>query len=62
MNELNFILTIYNQLARDQRYAIYLGKPEYKTNKAITQYINIHLCIVNKQDAIDKISVYFVPL
>ncbi|MEG1860370.1 MAG: helix-turn-helix domain-containing protein [Bacteroidaceae bacterium] len=39
----------YNQLTREQRYAIYLGKTEKKTNKAIAQQIGVHPSTISRE-------------
>ena len=40
---------MYNQLTREQRYAIYLGLKEGKSKKAIAQQINVSSSTVSRE-------------
>ncbi len=40
---------MYTQLTREQRYAIYLGKQEGKTQTAIARQIGVHKSTVSRE-------------
>lgn len=40
---------MYHQLTREQRYAIYLGKQEGRTNQAIAQQIGVHTSTIGRE-------------
>ena len=43
------MLRMYKQLTREQRYAIYLGKQEGKTQTAIARQIGVHKSTVSRE-------------
>lgn len=44
-----FCIAMYKQLSREQRYAIYLGIQEGKSQKAIARQNNIHPSTVSRE-------------
>lgn len=45
----NFVLSMFKHLTREQRYAIYLGLQMHKTNKAIAQAIKVSEATVSRE-------------
>ena len=46
---INFVLHMYKQLTREQRYAIYLGVQEKKTQAAIARQIGVNKSTVSRE-------------